>query len=42
MSYQLQADGQVRQWGVNSVDGGRTWQPSFDFLYRKVSDFPAF
>jgi hypothetical protein len=42
MSYQLQPDGQVRQWGVTSIDGGKTWQPSFDFLYRRVQDFPPF
>jgi hypothetical protein len=42
MNYQLQPDGQVRQWGVSSNDAGKTWQPGFDFLYRKVTDFPAF
>ncbi len=42
MRYQLQPDGQVRQWGDNSTDGGKTWQPSFDFLYRHVDEFPAF
>jgi hypothetical protein len=42
MSYQLQPDGQVRQWGEASTDDGRTWQPTFDFLYRRVSDFPKF
>ncbi len=42
MSYQLQPDGQVRQWGEASSDGGRTWQQTFDFLYRRVSGFPKF
>lgn len=42
MSYQLQPDGQVRQWAEASPDGGKTWQPSFDFLYRRVQEFPAF
>ena len=42
MRYQVQPDGQVRQWGEASTDGGATWQPSFDFLYRRVADFPSF
>jgi hypothetical protein len=42
MSYQQRPDGQVRQLGEASSDGGKTWQPAFDFLYRRVSDFPAF
>ena len=42
MNYQLQPDGQVRQWGERSIDGGKTWQPAFDFLYRRVKEFPAF
>jgi hypothetical protein len=42
MRYQKQPDGQVRQWGESSVDGGKTWQPSFDFLYRRIDDFPKF
>jgi hypothetical protein len=42
MNYQLQPDGQVRQWGEASADGGKSWQPSFDFLYRRVTDFPPF
>jgi hypothetical protein len=42
MQYQVQPDGQVRQWGDSSSDGGKTWQPAFDFLYRKVEAFPAF
>ena len=42
MQYQRQPDGQVRQWGKSSTDGGKSWQPSFDFLYRRVADFPKF
>lgn len=42
MNYRLQPDGQVRQWAEASSDGGRTWQPSFDFLYRRIQEFPAF
>jgi hypothetical protein len=42
MNYQRQPDGQVRRWGEASADGGKTWQPSFDFLYRRVADFPKF
>jgi hypothetical protein len=42
MNYQLQPDGQVRQWAQASTDGGKTWKPAFDFLYRKVGAFPAF
>jgi hypothetical protein len=42
MQYQRQPDGQVRQLGESSADGGKSWQPSFDFLYRRVADFPKF
>ena len=42
MKYQKQPDGQVRQWGEASTDGGKTWSPTFDFLYRKVDEFPKF
>ena len=42
MMYQKQPDGQVRQWGESSTDGGRTWSKSFDFLYRHVEEFPKF
>lgn len=31
------ADGSVRQEGAQSSDGGRTWQPSFDFTYRRAA-----
>jgi hypothetical protein len=42
MNYQLQPDGQVRQWAAASTDGGKTWKPAFDFLYRRIAEFPAF
>jgi hypothetical protein len=34
MSYSREADGAVRQFGETSADEGKTWKPSFDFLYR--------
>ena len=34
MTYSKNADGTVRQLGQQSIDGGRTWTPSFDFFYR--------
>jgi hypothetical protein len=37
MQYQLQPNGEVRQWGESSVDGGKSWQPGFDFLYRRAA-----
>jgi hypothetical protein len=36
MTYAPAAGGAVRQAGETSDDGGKTWQPSFDFLYRKA------
>lgn len=42
MKYQKQPDGQVRQWADSSIDDGKTWKPSFDFLYRRIRHFPAF
>lgn len=42
MRYQKQPDGQVRQWAEASIDNGRTWKPSFDFLYRRIEEFPKF
>jgi hypothetical protein len=42
MMYKQQPDGQVRQWAVSSTNGGKTWKPAFDFLYRRVDAFPAF
>jgi hypothetical protein len=35
MSYTPHADGSVQQTGHTSDDEGKTWQPSFDFTYRK-------
>ena len=34
MTYTKAADGSVRQLGEQSLDGGKTWGPSFDFTYR--------
>ena len=34
MTYTREPGGAVRQEGDTSVDGGKTWQASFDFLYR--------
>ena len=36
MHYQLQPDGEVRQWAEVSTDGGKSWSPGFDFLYRRA------
>ena len=35
MTYTPGAGGSVRQAGEQSFDDGRTWQPSFDFTYRR-------
>jgi hypothetical protein len=40
MHYQKQPNGEVRQWAEASADGGKTWKPAFDFLYRRVEKFP--
>ena len=37
MTYTPNADGSVRQAGEQSMDGGKTWSPSFDFTYRRSS-----
>ncbi|MEM9500922.1 MAG: hypothetical protein AAF941_03645 [Pseudomonadota bacterium] len=37
MTYTVNEDGSVRQFGEASADHGKTWQPSFDFLYRRKS-----
>jgi len=37
MTYTAGADGSVRQLGETSDDGGKTWRPSFDFIYRKAA-----
>jgi len=36
MTYTPLPDGSVEQSGVTSDDNGKTWQPSFDFIYRKA------
>ena len=35
MTYSVVAPGQVRQFGQQSTDNGATWQPSFDFIYKR-------
>lgn len=35
MTYSLAPGSAVRQFGEFSADHGRTWQPSFDFIYRR-------
>jgi len=35
-TYTVQPDGAVRQFGETSDDQGKTWTPSFDFLYRRA------
>ena len=35
MTVAPQADGTVRQTGVLSRDGGKTWQPGYSFTYRR-------
>jgi hypothetical protein len=34
MTYTKLADGSVEQAGESSDDNGKSWQPSFDFIYR--------
>ena len=29
--------GKVRQFGERSTDGGKTWHPTFDYTYTRVS-----
>ena len=38
MTYTPLPDAGVRQMGETSDDRGKTWQPSFDFIYRKAKD----
>lgn len=40
MTYTPNADGSVRQFGETSADHGVTWQPSFDFTYKKSAGKP--
>jgi len=35
MTYTPNSDGSVEQKGETSDDGGATWQPGFDFIYRR-------
>ncbi|BDI61293.1 hypothetical protein [Qipengyuania nanhaisediminis] len=35
MTYTLTPEGHVRQHGEASLDHGASWQPSFDFIYRR-------
>ena len=35
MTYTPNADGSVNQTGVVSSDGGKTWQPSYYYVYRR-------
>jgi len=37
MTLRPQKDGSVRQIGLVSADGGKTWAPNFDFTYRRRS-----
>ncbi len=37
MTYTPLGDGSVEQAGVTSDDNGKTWKPSFDFIYRRAS-----
>ena len=34
ITYTPNADGSVRQYGVQSTDGGKTWAPCFDLMYK--------
>jgi len=40
MTYTPNADGSVRQFGEQSIDGGKSWFPAFDFTYRKSASTP--
>jgi hypothetical protein len=35
MSYTLNTDGTVEQVGVVSTDGGKSWKPGYDYVYRR-------
>ena len=37
MTYSVAEDGAVRQFGEFSADHGLTWQPNFDFIYRRTA-----
>lgn len=36
MEYRPHGDGSVEQIGTVSTDGGATWQPGYDYIYRKT------
>jgi hypothetical protein len=36
LAFTPQADGSVRQYSDVSSDGGATWRPRYDFLYRRI------
>ncbi len=38
MTYTPQPDGSVEQAGESSDDEGKSWQPSFDFIYRRAAN----
>ena len=38
MTVSAQADGSVRQQGEVSRDGGKSWQPGYDFTYRRIAE----
>ena len=38
MTYTGNPDGSVRQYGEGSTDHGKTWQSSFDLIYRPKED----
>lgn len=35
MTYRSHGDGSVQQIGMLSKDGGKTWQPGYDYTYRR-------
>lgn len=35
MTYRPHADGSVQQIGLMSKDGGKSWQPGYDYTYRR-------
>ena len=41
MTYTPNPDGSVRQHGQVSIDKGKTWVESFDFIYKPSKDAPA-
>ncbi|QDZ06418.1 hypothetical protein FPZ24_02120 [Sphingomonas panacisoli] len=41
MTYTPYPDGSVRQTGEVSTDDGKTWKPSFDFIYRHAAEGEA-